>query len=151
MYRCRSGKDNLKFFKMAPKYPCIRAFSTCCWSQMAVQHPAYGGNVVCCGVSQVKSSRGGPVQMQFNTADLTLENADLVEQVGQWRYASFPIQCVRHAVLPCPMRHIPGCCAISCSFGPNDLEPVAPNNTLSCSPALAVPKEMQKLYRARDQ
>jgi len=99
------GKENLKFFTMAPRKAnaepaTIRAFSTCCWSQMVVQHPAYNGNVVCCPGHQVRECTYKPIQMQFCGDDLSAEDAALVEKVGGWRHTAFPVlKCASFAEL----------------------------------------------------
>ena len=78
----------------------IRAFSTCCWSEMVVQHPAYDGNVVCCCMHQVRECSYKPIQMQFCTDDLNAEDAAIVEEIGAWRHTAFPVQkCANFAEL----------------------------------------------------
>jgi len=99
------GKENLKFFTMAPREAnaepsTIRAFSTCCWSEMVVQHPAYGGNVVCCCMHQVRECTYKPIQMQFCGDDLSAEDAALVEKLDAWRHTAFPVlKCANFAEL----------------------------------------------------
>ena len=67
---------------------------------MVVQHPAYGGNVVCCCMHQVRECTYKPIQMQFCGDDLSAEHAAIVEKLDSWRHTAFPVQkCANFAEL----------------------------------------------------